>query len=145
MDTYVEQVEPSRLRRVLSPSLRRRERELREREYLKALVEELRGELKDRDEALLAAVRILQEPIAKTVTPEEELGRLMMRIIEAGHWRSVHLHRKLEDNVTDQTARGAALAASTLLRVHGGKLPPWAAAAFTRLAEAKPRSSQPPA
>lgn len=76
---------------------------------------------------LSAAVAQLNQPPPEPVpTPEEELGRPFIAIMNEGYY-TIWLHTKISQCVTEETVQGARLAARTVLEASRGKpLPDWA-------------------
>ncbi|MEV0314920.1 hypothetical protein [Nonomuraea fuscirosea] len=99
-------------------------------------LDELRAVIDQRLDQLSVNVAQLNSPRPKTApTEEEELGRLLVAIINDGHF-AIWLHTKIAQFVTEETAQGARLAARTVLGASRDKpLPEWAVRAFAQLAE----------
>lgn len=96
----------------------------------------MRAAVEQRLDRLSVDVARLNRPEPKQAwSVEEELGHLLLEIIKDGHTQ-IHLHKKLAEFVTEETARGASLAADEVLSASRDKpLKPGVLNTFKQLAE----------
>ncbi|NBE97508.1 hypothetical protein FE391_29920 [Nonomuraea sp. KC401] len=135
---------------------RRTEVAVRTAEEARKQSERLSAEITERLDGLRAAVderldrlsadvaQLKQSRPTPAPTEEEELGRLLVAIMDEGHY-AIWFHTKIAQFVTGETVQGARLAARTVLGASREKpLPEWAVRAFAQLAEDPLHASQPP-